>query len=102
MTTLSQEDKAAMMADMKSLDEDMPSVGIFWYDTEEHDFFGVYKRELTPKMIEDAADKGSLLFLCLYFREHPQGCFFYIKMPYRGRAFSYFIFLTSCLRGLGR
>lgn len=58
MTTLSQEDKAAMMADMKSLDEDMPSVGIFWYDTEEHDFFGVYKRELTPKMIEDAADKG--------------------------------------------
>lgn len=58
MTTLSQEDKAAMMADMKSLDEDMPSVGIFWYDTEEQDFFGVYKRELTPKMIEDAADKG--------------------------------------------
>ena len=58
MTTLSQEDKAAMMADMKSLDEDMPSVGIFWYDTEEHDFFGVYKRELTPKMIEDVADKG--------------------------------------------
>ena len=58
MTTLSQEDKAAMMADMKSLDEDMPSVGIFWYDTEEHEFFGVYKRELTPKMIEDAADKG--------------------------------------------
>ena len=58
MTTLSQEDKAAMMADMKSLDEDMPSVGIFWYDTEEHDFFGVYKRELTPKIIEDAADKG--------------------------------------------
>ena len=58
MTTLSQEDKAAMMADMKSLDEDMPSVGIFWYDTEEHDFLGVYKRELTPKMIEDAADKG--------------------------------------------
>ena len=58
MTTLSQEDKAAMMADMKSLDEDMPSVGIFWFDTEEHDFFGVYKRELTPKMIEDAADKG--------------------------------------------
>lgn len=58
MITLSQEDKAAMMADMKSLDEDMPSVGIFWYDTEEHDFFGVYKRELTPKMIEDAADKG--------------------------------------------
>lgn len=58
MTTLSQEDKAALMADMKSLDEDMPSVGIFWYDTEEHDFFGVYKKELTPKMIEDAADKG--------------------------------------------
>ena len=46
------------MASMKSFDEDMPSVGIFWYDPEEHEFFGVYKKELTPKMIEEAADKG--------------------------------------------
>ena len=44
-----------MMADMKSFDEPMPAVGIFWYDPEEHDFFGVYKKELTPKMVEEAA-----------------------------------------------
>ena len=58
MTALSHSEKEAMMKDMKSFDETMPSVGIFWYDPEEHDFFGVYKKELTPKMIEDAADKG--------------------------------------------
>ena len=58
MTVLSHSEKEAMMKDMKSFDEPMPSVGIFWYDPEEHDFFGVYKKELTPKMIEDAADKG--------------------------------------------
>ena len=46
------------MKDMKSFDESMPAVGIFWYDPEEHDFFGVYKKELTPKMVEDAAEKG--------------------------------------------
>lgn len=58
MTTLSKHEKQAIMADMKSFDEPMPAVGIFWYDPEEHDFFGVRKKELTPKMIEDAADKG--------------------------------------------
>ena len=58
MTALSDKEKNAMMADMKSFDEPMPAVGIFWYDPEEHDFFGVYKKELTPKMVEDAADKG--------------------------------------------
>ena len=58
MTTLTQEQKDAQMASMKSFDEDMPSVGIFWYDAQEHEFFGVYKKELTPKMIEEAADNG--------------------------------------------
>ena len=58
MTTLSQSEKEAIMADMKSFDEPMPAVGIFWYDPQEHDFFGVYKKELTPKMVEDAAEKG--------------------------------------------
>ena len=58
MTTLSKSEKEAIMADMKSFDEPMPAVGIFWYDPEEHDFFGVYKKELTPKMVEDAAEKG--------------------------------------------
>ena len=60
-----------MMKDMKSFDEPMPSVGIFWYDPEEHDFFGVYKKELTPKMIEDAVDKG-----LPYINYQPEGdCF---------------------------
>ena len=58
MTALSHSEKEAMMADMKSFDEQMPSVGIFWYDPEEHDFFGVYKKELTPKMIEETMAKG--------------------------------------------
>ena len=58
MTTLSQSEKKAIMADMKSFDEPMPAVGIFWYDTEEHDFFGVYKKELTPKMVEEAKAQG--------------------------------------------
>jgi len=58
MTTLSHSEKEAIMKDMKSFDEPMPAVGIFWYDPEEHDFFGVYKKELTPKMVEEAATKG--------------------------------------------
>lgn len=58
MTTLSHSEKESIMKDMKSFDEPMPAVGIFWYDPEEHDFLGVYKKELTPKMVEDAAEKG--------------------------------------------
>lgn len=58
MTTLSHSEKEAIMADMKSFDEPMPAVGIFWYDPKEHDFFGVYKKELTPKMVEEALQKG--------------------------------------------
>ena len=58
MTTLSKIEKDSIMKDMKSFDEPMPSVGIFWYDPQEHDFFGVYKKELTPKIVEDAADNG--------------------------------------------
>lgn len=58
MTTLSQSEREAQMADMKSFDEPMPAVGIFWYDTEERSLFGVYKKGLTPKMVEEAAEKG--------------------------------------------
>lgn len=58
MTTLSHSEKEAIMKDMKSFDEPMPAVGIFWYDPEEHDFFGVYKKELTPKMVEESLQKG--------------------------------------------
>lgn len=57
MTTTDEQHKA-MMDDMRSFDEPMPSVGIFWYDPAEKSFFGVGKQELTPKMIEEAADKG--------------------------------------------
>lgn len=43
---------------MRALDEPMPQVGIFWYDMEDKSFFGVCKQELTPKQVEEAADKG--------------------------------------------
>ena len=58
MTALSHSEKEAIMADMRSFDEQMPSVGIFWYAPEEHDFFGVYKKELTPKMVEESLRNG--------------------------------------------
>lgn len=35
MTTLTPEQKEAQMASMKSFDEEMPSVGIFWYDPQD-------------------------------------------------------------------
>lgn len=58
MTQLNDKDHKAQMADMKSFDEQMPCIGIFWYDPEEHNFFGVHKKEITPKMVEEAAEKG--------------------------------------------
>ena len=58
MTQLSDQDRKAQMADMKSFDEQMPCVGIFWYDMETKSFFGVRKQEVTPKMVEEAAEKG--------------------------------------------
>ena len=58
MTHLNDTDHAAQMADMKSFDEPMPSVGIFWYDPEYHSLFGVRKKELTPREVEEAAEKG--------------------------------------------
>ena len=58
MNKLSSEEHSAQMASMKAFDEQMPSIGIFWYDAEDHSFFGVRKSELTPKMVEEAAEKG--------------------------------------------
>ena len=58
MTQLSDKDHKAQMADMKSFDEQMPCVGIFWYDMESKSFFGVRKKEITPKMVEEAAEIG--------------------------------------------
>lgn len=58
MTSLTDKERKAQMAEMKSFDEQMPSVGIFWYDPEEHSLFGVRKKELMPLMVEEAAEKG--------------------------------------------
>ena len=55
---MSDKEREALMADMKSFDEPMPQVGIFWYDPTDNTFFGVGKQEITPKMAEEAADKG--------------------------------------------
>lgn len=58
MTQLTDEEHKAQMADMKAFDEQMPCIGIFWYDLDENSLFGVRKKEITPKMVEEAAEKG--------------------------------------------
>lgn len=58
MTQLTQSQHEAQMNDMKAFDEEMPSIGIFWYDATDCSFFGVGKKQLTPKMVEEAAEKG--------------------------------------------
>ena len=58
MTTLKEIERKTQMDDMASFDNEMPQIGIFWYDMEEGTFFGVRKSELTPVMVEDAAEKG--------------------------------------------
>ena len=58
MTQLNDKDHKAQMEDMASFDEQMPCVGIFWYDPEDNTLFGVRKKELTPQMVEEAAEKG--------------------------------------------
>ena len=62
MTHLTDEEHDKQMADMKAFDEQMPCVGIFWYDPEDNSLFGVRKKEITPKMVEEAADKGLPFF----------------------------------------
>lgn len=58
MTSLDQELHNQQMADMASFDEEMPSVGIFWYDVQDHSLFGVQKEQVTPKRIEEVATLG--------------------------------------------
>ena len=58
MTQLSEKDHKAQMAAMKAFDEQMPCIGIFWYDPEVHALCDVHKKELTPGMIDAAAKKG--------------------------------------------
>lgn len=58
MNKLTKEQHNAQMEEMSSFDEQMPCVGIFWYDPNDHTLFGVRKKELTPREVEDAAEKG--------------------------------------------
>lgn len=64
MTQLDEKDKAAQMADMRSFDEPMPSVGSFSFDSEKKVLCNVCKKEITPKMIEDAGAKGVQVIEC--------------------------------------
>ena len=59
MTELSEEERKAQMDDMCSFAEQMPCIGIFWYDSVDHTLFGVRKKELTPREVEEAAVKGN-------------------------------------------
>ena len=58
MTQLTEKERQAQMESMRAFDEEMPSVGIFWYDMTDKVLFGVRKTELTPTMVEEAAEKG--------------------------------------------
>ena len=58
MRGLSDQVHTALMDDMKLFDEEMPSIGFFCYNMQEHRLFDVIKKELTPRMIEDARVKG--------------------------------------------
>lgn len=58
MNQLNDKDHAALMADMKSFDEEMPSIGIFLYNPLDHCLFDVDKKELTPREVEEARAKG--------------------------------------------
>ena len=68
------------MADMASFDEQMPCIGIFWYDPKDHSLFGVGKKELTPKMVEDAAEKG------IHKIEYPTSSFLHQTSDIKHRA----------------
>ena len=58
MNQLNDKERAALMADMKSFDEEMPSIGIFLYNPHDHCLFDVCKKELTPREVEEARSKG--------------------------------------------
>ena len=64
MTQLTDQERTAQMNDMRSFDEQMPCVGIFWYDPAEHSLFGVRKKEITPQMVEEAGRKGAFISYC--------------------------------------
>ena len=53
MTQLSDKEHKVQMEDMRSFDEQMPCVGIFWYDPQDHTLFGVRKKHLDTKFKGD-------------------------------------------------
>lgn len=55
---MSEKEMQQQMDAMRAFDEPMPQVGIFWFDLNDHTFFGVRKQEITPKEVEEAAEKG--------------------------------------------
>jgi len=51
--------RAALMADLRSsCSGQLPSMGIFWYNPEEHTLYGVRKEELFPVRVDAAASDG--------------------------------------------
>ena len=58
MNQLNDKERVALMADMKSFDEEMPSIGIFLYNPQDHCLVDVDKKELTPREVEEARAKG--------------------------------------------
>lgn len=67
MNRLTDKERKALMDDIRSFDEQMPCVGVFQYNPIGHRLVGVQKSEVTPKMVEDAAERGGL------FIDYPQG-----------------------------
>ena len=59
MRQLTNQERTAQMNDMLSFDDQMPCVGIFWYDPVDRSFLGVRKKEITPQMVEASDEKGS-------------------------------------------
>ena len=59
MTQLTDKERTAQMNDMRSFDEQMPCVGIFGYYPAAHSLIGMRKKEITPQLVEAAAEKGS-------------------------------------------
>jgi hypothetical protein len=59
MNRFSQKEHKALMADLSSsCSGQLPSVGIFWYNPQEHALYGVRKEELSPVRVDAAASDG--------------------------------------------
>lgn len=59
MKKLSDTSHSALMSDLsRSCSGQLPSVGIFWYNPEEHSLCGVRKKEMSPVRAEAAASDG--------------------------------------------